>query len=120
MADYWVNEKVTARYTADIQDDEGNAIAAATLTTLTLTLYDVETGDIINSRNDQDVLNTNGVTVDGSGNLTWIIDADDNAIVTSTSKVEKHIALFKWTWNSGARDGKHEVNLHVKNLAKVT
>jgi hypothetical protein len=119
MADYWVNEKVSARYTADVQDDEGNAIAAASLTTLTLTLYDKDTGDIINSRNDQDVLNTNGVTVDGSGNLTWIIDPDDNAIVTSTSKVEDHVALFEWTWNSGAKEGRHEVFLHVKNLTKV-
>ena len=120
MADYWVNEKVTAQYTADVQDHEGNAIAGSSLATLTLTLYDKDTGDIINSRNAQDVLNTNGVTVDGSGNLTWIMDYDDNAIVTSTSKVEKHIALFQWTWDSGNKKGKHEVMLHVKNLTKVT
>ena len=119
MADYWVNEKVTALYTADVQDHEGNAIAGSSLTTLTLTVYDKSTGDIINSRNAQDVLNTNGVTVDGSGNLTWIIDPDDNAIVTSTSKVEKHIALFQWTWDSGNKEGRQEVMLHVKNLTKV-
>jgi len=120
MANYWVNEKVTARYTADVQDHEENAIAGSSLTTLTLTLYDQSTGTIINSRNAQDVLNTNGVTVNSSGNLVWIIDPDDNAIVTSTSKVEKHIALFAWTWDSGNKAGKHEVMLHVKNLTKVT
>ena len=120
MSTYWVNEKITARYTADVQDHVGNAIAGSSLTTLTLTVYDKSTGDVINSRDAQDVLNTNGVTVDGSGNLIWVIDPDDNAIVTSTSKVEKHIALFEWTWDSGNKEGKHEVVIQVKNLTKVT
>lgn len=120
MATYWVNEKVTARYTADVQDHEGNAIAGSSLTTLTLTLYDKATGTIINNRNAQNVLNVNGVTVDGSGNLVWVMTPDDNAILTAASKVEKHIALFQWTWDSGAKAGKHEVTIQVKNLTKVT
>ena len=66
MSTYWVNEKITARYTADIQDHEENAIAGSSLTTLTLTLYDKVTGTVINSRDNQDVLNTNGVSVDES------------------------------------------------------
>lgn len=120
MATFWVNEKVTALYTADVQDHEGNAIAGSSLDTLTLTLYDKSTSDIINSRNAQNVLNTNGVTVDGSGNLSWVMDPDDNAIITATSKVEKHIALFMWTWDSGNKAGKHEVTIQVKNLTKVS
>ena len=30
---------------------------------------------------------------------------------------ERHVALFQWTWASGA--GKHEVVLSVKNLSQV-
>jgi hypothetical protein len=120
MSTYWVNEKVTARYSAIIQDETETALAGSNLQTLTLTLYDKATGTIINSRNDQDVLNTNGVSVDGSGNVVWIMEPEDNAVVTATSKVEKHIALFEWTWDSGNKEGRHEVVLQVKNLTKVT
>jgi hypothetical protein len=115
-----VNEKVTAKYSAIIQDEDETALSSSDLQTLTLTLYDKSTGTIINSRNDQDVLNTNGVSVDANGNVVWLMDPDDNAIVTSTSKVEKHVALFKWTWDSGNKEGKHEIVIQVKNLTKVT
>ena len=54
------HEHATAKYTAIIKDESSVAIAAASLTTLTLTLYD-SAGTIINSRNAQDVLNTNNV-----------------------------------------------------------
>lgn len=120
MATYWVNEKVTAKYSAILQDEDENALSSSDIQTLTLTLYDKSTGTIINSRNAQDVKNTNGVSVDGSGNVIWVMEPDDNAIVTATSKVEKHIALFQWTWNSGAKAGRHEIVIQVKNLTKVT
>ncbi len=121
MANFYVNEGKSHQYTATLQDAAEVAIPSADLTTLTLTLYDVDTGDIINSRNAQDVLNTNNVTVHAtSGLLTWILQPLDNVIVTSASHVEGHVALFEWRIASSGQDGNHEVNIHVHNLSKVT
>jgi len=117
-------ELTTAKYTANLVDSDGAAIALADITTLTLTLYDVgtveETGaGIINSRDSQDVLNKEGVTVSAAGALTWIMSPADNPIVTDTNRGEKHIALFTWTYSSG-RTGRHEVAIIVQNLTKVS
>lgn len=113
-------ELTSGQYTAVLTDEEGVAIDGTILTTMVLTLYNLDSDlTIINSRNDQDVLNTNGVTIDASGNLTWTISPADNAIVNSAAAAERHVALFEYTWSLGAKAGKHEVILVVKNLAQV-
>ena len=79
------------------------------------------TGDIINSREGQNVLNTNNVTVDEDGLLTWNIQGDDNQIVSTTlaaGEYETHIALFEWVWSSG--QGKEQIELMVEQLDKVS
>ncbi len=86
---------------------------------MTLTLYDVDTGGIINSKNGTDVKNANGVTISEAGALAWIMEADDNPIVTTAELIEHHRALFQWTWGGGKK-GKHEVDIFVENLTKVT
>jgi len=117
-------EETTAIYGTTIQDTDGNGIAAASITTLTLTLYNFDDSEksIINSRNAQDVLNTNGVTVDGSGVLEWTMDPADNEIMGTpgVGESEKHIALFEYTYSGGTKAGKHEVVINVENLDKVT
>lgn len=118
-----LDEKTLAKYTATIKDEAGAAIATADITTLTLTLYDVETGTIINSRNAQNVHNTNNVTVSSEGVLAWTIQALDNAIVGTRRRAgqyEKHVALFEYTWSSGSKASKHEVILEIRQLDKVT
>lgn len=121
-ADRIVNEGTTANYSAVVTDENGDAVGSGSLTTLTLTLYDDRTGQIINSRNEQNVLNQQGVTVDGSGNLEWTISRDDNPILHENdySGYEDHIAIFHWTWDSGNKSGRHEIKLRVKNLKKVS
>jgi len=116
-----VRERCTAKYTATIEDESGTALAAASLTTLTLTLYDRETGTIINSRSAQNVLNANNVTVSAAGVMVWSMQPADNAIVGSPAagQPEIHIALFEWTWASGAKAGKYEVQIDVTQLTKV-
>lgn len=117
-----VLERTTAVYSAVIEDDSGNPIPAASLSALTLTLYDVASGSIINSRDDQPVLNANNVTVDGSGNLAWTLQPVDNVIVGADIRVgghEYHVALFEGSYAGGDKSWKHEVNIRVKNLGKV-
>ena len=117
-----VNEKTSARYACVIKDENEVAIPAASLTTLTLTLYDQTSDGIINSRSAQNVLNANGVTVDSSGNLVWVLDPADNLIVGTTvpqNSYERHVALFTYTYNAG-RTGRTEVQIAVLNLNKVS
>ncbi len=113
-----IPERSSARITAQLQDEAGAGIPGGSLTTLTLTHYVAGSGTVINSRNKQNVLNINGVTIDANGNLTWQMDPLDNQIV-GTDPSERHIALFEWAWSAGAKAGKHEVLLAVVNLGLV-
>jgi len=114
-----LDEQATFDYSFQIVDTDKVGIAAASLTTFKLTLYKLPGETIINSRTAQDVLNTNQVTVDSSGNVQWITQPDDNTVIDTTLDVEEHIALFEWTWVTGARRGSHELQLFVRNLAIV-
>lgn len=114
-------EGASGVYTATLKDQDGTAIPAAQISTLTLTLYNKEDGSIINSRNAQNVLNANGVTVHvTSGLLTWVIDGLDSPIVgvVPFGEYEEHIALFEGTTVSGA-DIVHEISLLVRSVRYV-
>lgn len=113
-----IAERTTPVITFTVKGD-GVAIPGANLTTFTLTLYKL--GDltaILNGRNKQDVLNVNGVTVDGAGKGQYIMAAADNAVL-GTDDDEQHVALFEWTWAGGTRAGKHEIVLRIANLIGV-
>lgn len=114
-----IDEKTTARYQATVADETGAAIPAASLTTLKVTLYDQSTGNIINSRNSQNILNANGATVDSAGLLTWTLTPADTAIVGDKT-LELKTALFEYTFASGAKTDRHEVVFAVRNLGKLT
>lgn len=113
-------EKTSGQMTGTLTDETGAVVPAASLTTLTLTLFDLASGTILNSRDAQNVLNTNNVTVSALGVLVWTIQPADNAIVNDNLARETHRALFQWTWSAGAKSGKGYQDLVVENLAKVT
>lgn len=75
-----VDEGCTARYQTQFKGETGATIHA--LTTLTLTLYDDSTGTIINSRNQQNVLDQNNVVFSGN-TIIWTLQPADNIIVTT-------------------------------------
>jgi hypothetical protein len=128
-----VTEKTTAMYYATLKDESGAIIGPSVLQTLTLTLSDKATAGVINGRNAQNVLNANNVlvydtlqtvpsavkTYATTYNLAWAIQAADNAIVTDSSTVETHLAVFQAGWG-GNKTLNFQVTLLVKNLAKVS
>lgn len=114
-----ITEKTTARLTGQLLDETGAGVPASSLTTLKLTLYDKLTGTVINSRDQQDVLNTNDVTIDNSGNLVWTMKPADNVILDDTLNVETHVALFEATWSS-SKAANMELEFQVRNLARVS
>ncbi len=114
-----VNENSTAVYTGTLTDQFGAVIPASAITTLTLTLCTLN-GTIINSRDDQDVLNTNNVVVLESGVLTFTLQAADTAIIeTKALKYETHRATFTMEFGGGST-ATHDVDIIIRNLTKVT
>jgi len=116
-----VLEDTTKRYSGIIKDEEGNALPGSSLDTCTLTLYEKESGDIINSRDGVNILNANGGTVDVSGNFAIVLGPGDNVLVRDDNE-EWHVALIQFTYTNaqGSQGGKEEVHFKVTNLDKVT
>jgi hypothetical protein len=112
-------------YTSTLLAPDTTPIPAAQLSTLTLTLYNVEDGSVINSRNGQSVKNANNGTLHAtSGLFTWQAQSTDSPIVDPTVPVghyEHHVARFQWTTLAGgaANVSTHEVDIFVQRLAPV-
>lgn len=123
-----VNEKSSFRIRFTVTDDDAVAVPLADLLSATLTLYDIEESDqsispsqlrIINSRDEQDVLNTNNVTIDPtSGLVTWAMQPDDNIIVTSRKQIERHKAEFHFVFMAGSFW--YPIEIEVKNMGRPT
>lgn len=113
-----VLEGVTFEHQFTIVDEDDVAIPDANLDALTLTYYDCDTGDAINDREDQDVLDDNDVAV-VNGVVTWSGQTEDSAIVTTSKDYEIHVALWEFTYET-SKKGKHETFIRVKNLSKVS
>lgn len=124
------NEDSTAGVEFDIVDETGTGVATASLTAAQLTLFDVDTYvpngspivGIINSRDAQSILNAHNVTIvdqgsPGAAHVTWQVQPEDNIIVTARRQVERHRAMFRFTWVNGAFD--YEIEIEVVNLRKA-
>ena len=108
----------TPVYTVQLVNEQTppQPIPGSTLSALTLTYYDAATLTIVNGRNAQNVLQQNGVTVDGAGLLTWSLALNDARLVNGALGRELHIALWTWTWASGAKVNRHEAGLYVEQV----
>ncbi len=115
-----VDEGTTPEYQVNLLDFADVAIPDADLDTLKLTLYDRLTGTIINSRDDQNVLNANDVSV-VNGLLTWQLQPADTAMHNSDREAEIRVALWEWTYSPSTETllGKHETVMRLRNLTKV-
>lgn len=97
---------VTGILRDDVKDPitgKGTPIPKSKIQTLELTLRDSASGEIVNSRDAQSVLDANGGTVDTtSGAFAWRVSAADTAELDATAEVEERIASFRC---SGTFDG---------------
>ena len=115
-----IKEKQTVDYTFTIKDSDDVAIPAASLTTAILTLYTPDNGTIINSRNAQNILNANNVTISAAGVVVWSLQVADVTIANQQVTEETHRALFVFTWGGGTKSFPHEVDFVLENLGKLT
>ena len=109
-----VVEGTSPRLIGTVRDGAGIAKPGAQLTTLTVTLYNQETGLVINGRQDFDIK----PFVDGAGVLTWDMDIADQPIMDDSKVSEVHVALVKCTYPTN-KGFKQEVRFTVRNLAQV-
>lgn len=108
-----------------IKDENDNRLAASALDTVTLTYFDARTKAIINSRNAQDVLNDNSVTIDSNGNLLWFLLAADTAASDPEpdEAVRRLVARFIWTWTdtgSRPRVGQEDIEIRLKTAVALS
>ena len=109
---FQVRAESTPVYSAQIVNEDEQGIPANSISYLRLTLFNPATGEIVNSRDAQNVLNTNGVTVDGSGNLEWSLDPEDLTVAAGVESAE-HRARFDFAWDGGTKQDWHVVSFLV-------
>jgi hypothetical protein len=114
-----IAERTTRQYTTTLTNELGVPIPLADITVMTLTLYVLDAaGTIINGRSDTNILNANiGTYHATSGLLTILFTPADMAIIDTTASAEIHIALIEYTYGGG-KEGAHEIQMTVSNLAK--
>tara|TARA_R100001143_G_C3342797_1_gene125193 strand:+ start:62 stop:655 length:594 start_codon:yes stop_codon:yes gene_type:complete len=85
QVDRYIPEGSTAFYRAAIVDENGVRINSSDIDSITLTLYDVASGSVINSRTEQDVNGANnGTYVSSNAGITGASNADP-IVITSTA-----------------------------------
>ena len=94
---FMMEEATTRSFEADLVADDA-PIAADSLQSLTLTVKQAYTKDVINSRDAMDVLNINNVVVDDSGHLIWSVQVEDATMLNRALWQEPRRCLFKWTY----------------------
>jgi hypothetical protein len=116
-----VPELASSILTATIRDASEVVIPVNDLDALTATIYDEKSGTILNERDHESILGTNGGSVDAAGVLTFELDPEDNAIVDDSRATELHIVLLEWEYTVGVtvHSGKAEIAVLVRNLQMV-
>jgi hypothetical protein len=117
-----VNEKNSAFVEGDVVDEQGDAVTLASVTAFVVTIYDDASGDIINSRDAQSILNVNGGTFHATtGHFSFTFADLDNPIVAPTlarGARETHTALLDLRWGTTGRYVA-EVRVRVRQLRNV-
>ncbi len=125
-----VNKESGCQVPLDILDPAGVAIDVDSLTEATLTLYDRQTyvlGDdpedtvgIINTWEAVDILDDPAVTFDLNaaggaqvGHVIWTMAPEDNVVRNPRRQIERHLALFTFSWEGGT--SVQEVEIDVVN-----
>jgi hypothetical protein len=117
-----VAEQTTVLITGTILNEQGAAIPAAGLDTLTATIYNRDSAlrEIVNEVEQVNILNTGrGEVHPSNGEITITLEPDDNTIIDDAEDSEWHRLLIEGTYASGQKAFKYEIDFEVRNLHKV-
>jgi hypothetical protein len=101
----------------DLLDEAGDAISGAAITAITATLRSLDAGTVINSRDAQSVLNTNGGTVTG-GTFRLDLSPADMAAVGTRQRQRRELTLL--VTHSGGTVLPLVVNFTLRAFADVS
>jgi hypothetical protein len=106
----------TLLYRAWITDELGEVLAAADLEMLTLTIADAHTGEIINTVDHQDILDTDRGSFSGvDGKLEISLISDDTLLADGTLKATRAL-IIEWTWDTDHL-GRHQYDFKIEALS---
>jgi hypothetical protein len=115
-----IPERSAFRYTASLKKEDGSALGAADVSTLVLTVYNLDAAlTIVNAINAANILNTGRGTLDAGGALVLVLDSLDLQLIDTTQELERHVALITAVYAAGARAMYHEIEHTIVNLQKV-
>lgn len=97
-------------------DRSGQPIDSGSVTAIAVTLVDVESGWIVNSRNAQNVLGANGGALSAGGVFTLQLTPNDTVSI-GTGKFQERRMTFSVTYTLGVE--RHQVTWWMDNLADV-
>ena len=109
----------TGLYHFTLVNETGEGIDGSQLNTLTLKYTEVETGEIVNGRDMQDVRNANDVSITTDAGpplattVLWEVQPEDTTILVPGLRTALHTALFRWTWDLGRRAQAHAVTFAI-------
>lgn len=112
-----LTEGATAVYSCTFTDRDGTPIVSGAVTALTATLRDIASGIILNSREDQDVLNTNGGTLGLAGAFSLTLTPDDLAMLSDGWAVQQRRLVLTVTYDVGTLV--HEVIFSVRDVDRI-
>lgn len=108
----------TAQYSCQLLDQNGNAVPASALLTLTLSIVDTASMAIINGCDAQNILNANRGTVDSQGNVVvTLIAPGDTALLNPADQQEVRSLVLDWTYGAGPFVGRHQVDFLIVALS---
>lgn len=93
-----IDEGESAIITASFYDADNVQIPKSAFTSLEVTLYNKSDGAVINTRENQDIIDANGGYLTDVGVLTLKLGPLDNIIIDADCQEEDHIVRLKWTW----------------------
>jgi hypothetical protein len=107
----------TPTYAAQLVDENGNPIGSTGIDTLTLSIVDTITGSVINNASQVNILNAGRGTIDSQGNLLITLEVGDTDLFNPDDDVEERSLIIDWTYNGGARAGRHQVDFQIQALS---
>jgi|SRR6185437_13617476 len=105
----------TALYKVTFVQSDGTPITLGMLTTVTLTICDTLTGEIINDCDNVDIFNTGRGSVSSDGVLSVQLLAGDTAVAVPGygAYIVNRTLVINWTYNSGTLASAHKFNFQI-------
>ena len=94
-----VEQETTFTASAQLLDEDGDALPGTTLVAMVLEVIESRSGNVCRSK--RSALNVNDVTVDAAGVLAWLGQAHDSQIVNTDTRLgspEQHVAKFEFAY----------------------